>query len=136
MIQLDVGLACLLHYFLPVHSVHSHFFFFFFCGGGLSKYFLCFPYWWAKELVLVIFPIFLWNLYCVCNLHYSFHIFLLTSCINLVTVCILLRVKYVFRTWILKTLFFSTWVSIRITDFTSVLGKDQISTSVKFSFKN
>lgn len=42
-------------------------------------------------------------------------------------------VKYVFGLWVLKILFFSTWVSIRITDGISVLEKDQISTSIKFS---
>jgi hypothetical protein len=33
----------------------------------------------------------------------------------------------------LTVLFFSSWVSIRITDGISILGKDQINTSVKFS---
>jgi hypothetical protein len=44
-------------------------------------------------------------------------------------------VKYVFSAWVLETLFFNTWVSIRITDSISVLEKDQISTSVKFSIQ-
>jgi len=44
------------------------------------------------------------------------------------------RVKYVFYIWVLKILIFGTWVSIRIIDHdTSVLEKDQISISVKFS---
>jgi len=36
---------------------------------------------------------------------------------------------------LIKYLFFGTRASIRITDGTSVLGKDQISTSVKFSIQ-
>jgi len=43
------------------------------------------------------------------------------------------RVKYTSRTYVLETLFFSPSVSIRITNDTSILEKDQISTSVKFS---
>jgi hypothetical protein len=38
-------------------------------------------------------------------------------------------------TWVLKTLFFGYWVSIRIIDSISILKKDQTSTSVKFSVK-
>jgi hypothetical protein len=47
-----------------------------------------------------------------------------------------IRVKYIFSTGVLKILFFNTWVSMCIIDGTSILEKDQISTSAKFSVKN
>jgi hypothetical protein len=42
------------------------------------------------------------------------------------------RVKFIFGSCGLKTLFFGTSVSIRITDGTCVLGKDGLGTSVYF----
>lgn len=46
------------------------------------------------------------------------------------------RVKHLFSFWVLETLFFSLWVSICITDDTSVFGNDRISISVNFSVQN
>jgi hypothetical protein len=43
-----------------------------------------------------------------------------------------LRVKHFFSPWVLENLFFSLWISICITDYTSVLRNDRISTSINF----
>jgi hypothetical protein len=49
--------------------------------------------------------------------------------------CLNLGFKHIFSPWVFTTLFFSLWVSNCITDGTSILGKDRIDTSVKFSVK-